>query len=57
MKHNEHFMAWLNSLRNEALKPETTMTRTIEILKIYRPVRSVPIALTAQGCAPIRRQS
>lgn len=33
MKHNEHFMAWLNSLRNEALKPETTITRTIEILK------------------------
>jgi hypothetical protein len=33
MKHNEHFMAWLNSLRNEAMKPETTMTRTIEIFK------------------------
>lgn len=33
MKHNEHFMAWLNSLRNEALKPETTMARTIEIFK------------------------
>lgn len=33
MKHNEHFMAWLNSLRNEALKPETTMSRTLEIFK------------------------
>ncbi|MGB3255897.1 hypothetical protein [Buttiauxella gaviniae] len=34
MKHNEHFMSWLSSLRNEAVKPETTMTRTIEIFGI-----------------------
>ncbi|MDU9141264.1 hypothetical protein RW675_11960 [Klebsiella aerogenes] len=31
MKHNEHFMAWLKSMRDEANRPETTMTRIVEI--------------------------
>ncbi|HHL2824731.1 TPA: hypothetical protein ACQ431_002960 [Citrobacter murliniae] len=31
MKHNEQVMQWLKSLRDEAMKPETTMARCIEI--------------------------
>jgi len=34
MKHNAHFMAWLESLRDEAKRDETTMSRTIEIIGI-----------------------
>ena len=33
MKHNEHFMSYLASLRDEAQRPETSMTRIIEIFK------------------------
>lgn len=31
MKHNEHVMAWLTTLRDEAQRPECQLGRIIEI--------------------------
>lgn len=33
MKHNEHVLLWLKSLRDEAVSPECTMARMIEITR------------------------
>lgn len=34
MKHNEHFISWLDSLRQEAQLPETSMSRIVEIFTV-----------------------
>ena len=34
MKHNEHVMAWLGALRDEANRPDTTLERIVEIASI-----------------------
>ncbi len=34
MKHNEHVMAWLTSLRDEASRPECGLGRSVQIIGI-----------------------
>lgn len=34
MRHNEHVLAWLGALRDEAVKPECDLERVVEIFGI-----------------------
>lgn len=42
MKHNEHVMAWLVALRDEATCPESTIERIIEIAGVLARYASGP---------------
>lgn len=45
MKHNEHVMAWLVALRDEAACPESTLERIIEIAGVLARYASGPASV------------